>query len=103
MDEWRQRSDRYINMEMEEVQASQKEIITKPMQKAKGKLSDPYTLIDTGKDMIAREGERRRPSLPTKPEGQPIRENTHITMTGRRGTRGYAAPELWMPFLATHK
>ncbi|KAJ1418292.1 Serine/threonine-protein kinase, active site [Sesbania bispinosa] len=27
------------------------------------------------------------------------RENTHITMTGGRGTPGYAALELWMPFL----
>ncbi|XP_057430965.1 rust resistance kinase Lr10-like [Lotus japonicus] len=31
------------------------------------------------------------------------RENTHITMTGGRGTPGYAAPELWMPFHVTHK
>ncbi|WJX28146.1 non-specific serine/threonine protein kinase [Trifolium repens] len=31
------------------------------------------------------------------------RENTHITMTGGRGTPGYAAPELWMPFPVTHK
>ncbi|RHN73394.1 putative protein kinase RLK-Pelle-RLCK-Os family [Medicago truncatula] len=31
------------------------------------------------------------------------RENTHITMTGGRGTPGYAAPELWMPFPITHK
>lgn len=31
------------------------------------------------------------------------RENTHITMTGRRGTPGYAAPELWMPYPVTHK
>ncbi|KAK7329272.1 hypothetical protein VNO77_23427 [Canavalia gladiata] len=32
------------------------------------------------------------------------RENTHITMTGVRGTLGYAAPELWMPkFPVTHK
>jgi len=30
------------------------------------------------------------------------RENTHITMTGGRGTPGYAAPELWMPFPITH-
>ncbi|XP_044462916.1 rust resistance kinase Lr10-like [Mangifera indica] len=31
------------------------------------------------------------------------RENTHITMTGRRGTPGYAAPELWMPYPITFK
>ncbi|XP_039038851.1 G-type lectin S-receptor-like serine/threonine-protein kinase At5g24080 [Hibiscus syriacus] len=31
------------------------------------------------------------------------RENTHITMTGGRGTPGYAAPELWMPYPVTHK
>ncbi|KAH1064688.1 hypothetical protein J1N35_029675 [Gossypium stocksii] len=31
------------------------------------------------------------------------RENTHITMTGGRGTPGYAAPELWMPYPITHK
>ncbi|XP_027339433.1 G-type lectin S-receptor-like serine/threonine-protein kinase At1g34300 [Abrus precatorius] len=31
------------------------------------------------------------------------RNNTHITMTGGRGTPGYAAPELWMPFPITHK
>ncbi|PWA57608.1 serine-threonine/tyrosine-protein kinase catalytic domain-containing protein [Artemisia annua] len=31
------------------------------------------------------------------------RENTHITMTGGRGTPGYAAPELWMPQPVTHK
>jgi serine/threonine protein kinase len=31
------------------------------------------------------------------------RENTHITMTGGRGTPGYAAPEMWMPFPVTHK
>ncbi|KAL5549217.1 hypothetical protein UlMin_004448 [Ulmus minor] len=31
------------------------------------------------------------------------RENTHVTMTGVRGTPGYAAPELWMPFPITHK
>ncbi|XP_040861325.1 rust resistance kinase Lr10 isoform X2 [Glycine max] len=31
------------------------------------------------------------------------RDNTHITMTGGRGTPGYAAPELWMPFPITHK
>ncbi|XP_057433482.1 rust resistance kinase Lr10-like isoform X2 [Lotus japonicus] len=31
------------------------------------------------------------------------KENTHITMTGGRGTPGYAAPELWVPFSVTHK
>lgn len=31
------------------------------------------------------------------------RETTHITVTGGRGTPGYAAPELWMPFPITHK
>ncbi|KAM0005221.1 putative protein kinase RLK-Pelle-RLCK-Os family [Helianthus debilis subsp. tardiflorus] len=31
------------------------------------------------------------------------REKTHITMTGGRGTPGYAAPELWMPLTVTHK
>ncbi|OIW21183.1 hypothetical protein TanjilG_30541 [Lupinus angustifolius] len=31
------------------------------------------------------------------------RENTHITMSGGRGTPGYAAPELWMSFPITHK
>ncbi|KAJ4828165.1 hypothetical protein Tsubulata_005043 [Turnera subulata] len=31
------------------------------------------------------------------------RDNTHITMTGGRGTPGYAAPELWMPYAITHK
>jgi serine/threonine protein kinase len=31
------------------------------------------------------------------------RDNSHITMTGGRGTPGYAAPELWMPFPITHK
>lgn len=31
------------------------------------------------------------------------REKTHVTMTGGRGTPGYAAPELWMPFPITHK
>jgi serine/threonine protein kinase len=31
------------------------------------------------------------------------RENTHITMTGGRGTPGYAAPELWMPIPVTYK
>ncbi|KAL5186817.1 Rust resistance kinase Lr10 [Glycine soja] len=31
------------------------------------------------------------------------RDNTHTTMTGGRGTPGYAAPELWMPFPVTHK
>ncbi|XP_010914165.1 rust resistance kinase Lr10 [Elaeis guineensis] len=31
------------------------------------------------------------------------RENTHVTLTGARGTPGYAAPELWMPLPVTHK
>ncbi|KAK7329264.1 hypothetical protein VNO77_23417 [Canavalia gladiata] len=31
------------------------------------------------------------------------RESSHLTMTGGRGTPGYAAPELWMPFPVTHK
>ncbi|PWA47864.1 serine-threonine/tyrosine-protein kinase catalytic domain-containing protein [Artemisia annua] len=31
------------------------------------------------------------------------RENTHISMTGGRGTPGYAAPELWMPLPVTYK
>ncbi|KAL4571245.1 hypothetical protein LXL04_018000 [Taraxacum kok-saghyz] len=31
------------------------------------------------------------------------RENTHITMTGGRGTPGYAAPELWLPLPVSHK
>ncbi|CAL5328558.1 unnamed protein product [Camellia sinensis] len=31
------------------------------------------------------------------------RDNTRITMTGRRGTPGYAAPELWMPLPITHE
>ncbi|KAJ3676890.1 hypothetical protein LUZ60_002614 [Juncus effusus] len=31
------------------------------------------------------------------------RENTHVTLTGARGTAGYAAPELWMPLPVTHK
>ncbi|GKB76864.1 G-type lectin S-receptor-like serine/threonine-protein kinase [Tanacetum coccineum] len=31
------------------------------------------------------------------------RDNSHITMTRNRGTPGYAAPELWMPFPVTHK
>ncbi|MFQ6638278.1 hypothetical protein Gotur_014592 [Gossypium turneri] len=31
------------------------------------------------------------------------RENTHVTMTGGRGTPGYAAPELWAPYAVTHK
>ncbi|CAJ1975903.1 unnamed protein product [Sphenostylis stenocarpa] len=31
------------------------------------------------------------------------RDHTHISMTGGRGTPGYAAPELWMPFPVTHK
>ncbi|PWA85809.1 serine-threonine/tyrosine-protein kinase catalytic domain-containing protein [Artemisia annua] len=32
-----------------------------------------------------------------------ISDGSHITMTGGRGTPGYAAPELWMPFPVTHK
>ncbi|RVW51556.1 Rust resistance kinase Lr10 [Vitis vinifera] len=28
------------------------------------------------------------------------RDNTHITLTGGRGTPGYAAPDLWMPSLS---
>ncbi|XP_078151063.1 rust resistance kinase Lr10-like [Carex rostrata] len=31
------------------------------------------------------------------------RENTHFTITGARGTPGYAAPELWMPLPVTYK
>ncbi|CAH1432604.1 unnamed protein product [Lactuca virosa] len=31
------------------------------------------------------------------------RDNTHITMTGGRGTPGYAAPELWLALPVTHK
>lgn len=31
------------------------------------------------------------------------REKSYVTMTGLRGTPGYAAPELWMPFHVTHK
>ncbi|GJN26187.1 hypothetical protein PR202_gb14098 [Eleusine coracana subsp. coracana] len=31
------------------------------------------------------------------------RDNTHLTMTGARGTPGYAAPELWLPMPVTHK
>ncbi|KAL6189106.1 hypothetical protein ACLB2K_040496 [Fragaria x ananassa] len=31
------------------------------------------------------------------------RDNTHIAMTGGRGTPGYAAPELWLGFPITHK
>ncbi|PWA62480.1 serine-threonine/tyrosine-protein kinase catalytic domain-containing protein [Artemisia annua] len=31
------------------------------------------------------------------------RDSSHITMTGGRGTPGYVAPELWMPFPVTHK
>ncbi|CAM0902105.1 unnamed protein product [Alopecurus aequalis] len=31
------------------------------------------------------------------------RDNTHLTMTGARGTPGYAAPELWLPLPMTHK
>jgi serine/threonine protein kinase len=31
------------------------------------------------------------------------REDTHLTITGARGTPGYAAPELWMLLPVTHK
>lgn len=31
------------------------------------------------------------------------RENTHFTISGARGTPGYAAPELWMPLPVTYK
>ncbi|KAJ0965636.1 hypothetical protein J5N97_026774 [Dioscorea zingiberensis] len=31
------------------------------------------------------------------------RDNSHVTITGGRGTPGYAAPELWMPFPVTQK
>ncbi|PRQ37316.1 putative protein kinase RLK-Pelle-RLCK-Os family [Rosa chinensis] len=31
------------------------------------------------------------------------RDNSHITMTGGRGTPGYAAPEVWLRFPITHK
>ncbi|KAG1326438.1 putative G-type lectin S-receptor-like serine/threonine-protein kinase [Cocos nucifera] len=31
------------------------------------------------------------------------RENTHVTLTGARGTPGYAAPELWLPSPVSHK
>ncbi|KAL6900775.1 hypothetical protein ACP4OV_005451 [Aristida adscensionis] len=31
------------------------------------------------------------------------REDTHLTVTGARGTPGYAAPELWTPQPVTHK
>ncbi|XP_010243998.1 PREDICTED: rust resistance kinase Lr10-like [Nelumbo nucifera] len=31
------------------------------------------------------------------------RDKTHVTMTGLRGTPGYAAPELWKPYPVTHK
>ncbi|KAJ9548592.1 hypothetical protein OSB04_021135 [Centaurea solstitialis] len=31
------------------------------------------------------------------------RDKTHITMTGGRGTPGYAAPELWLALPVTHK
>ncbi|XP_043698799.1 rust resistance kinase Lr10-like [Telopea speciosissima] len=31
------------------------------------------------------------------------RDSTHVSMTGYRGTPGYAAPELWLPFPVTHK
>ncbi|KAI3968485.1 hypothetical protein MKX01_007795 [Papaver californicum] len=30
-------------------------------------------------------------------------DSSHVTMTGGRGTPGYAAPELWMPFPVTYK
>ncbi|XP_026453866.1 rust resistance kinase Lr10-like [Papaver somniferum] len=30
-------------------------------------------------------------------------DSSHVTMTGGRGTPGYAAPELWMPFPITYK
>ncbi|XP_021746529.1 rust resistance kinase Lr10-like isoform X1 [Chenopodium quinoa] len=31
------------------------------------------------------------------------RDNTHVVMSGCRGTPGYAAPELWTPYPVTHK
>ncbi|XP_073104956.1 rust resistance kinase Lr10-like isoform X2 [Elaeis guineensis] len=31
------------------------------------------------------------------------RRNTHVSMTGGRGTPGYAAPEMWMPSPVTYK
>ncbi|KAF5749376.1 Receptor serine/threonine kinase [Tripterygium wilfordii] len=31
------------------------------------------------------------------------RDSTHVTLSGGRGTPGYAAPELWMPFPVTYK
>lgn len=31
------------------------------------------------------------------------RDNTHMTLTGGRGTPGYAFPDLWMPLPITHK
>ncbi|XP_064944016.1 rust resistance kinase Lr10-like isoform X2 [Musa acuminata AAA Group] len=31
------------------------------------------------------------------------RERSYVTLTGGRGTPGYAAPELWMPIPVTHK
>uniref|UniRef100_A0A0D9ZRT3 Protein kinase domain-containing protein n=1 Tax=Oryza glumipatula TaxID=40148 RepID=A0A0D9ZRT3_9ORYZ len=31
------------------------------------------------------------------------RDNTHLTVTGARGTPGYAAPELWLLLPVTHK
>ncbi|KAK4257697.1 hypothetical protein QN277_007254 [Acacia crassicarpa] len=31
------------------------------------------------------------------------RDKSYVTMTRQRGTPGYAAPELWMPFPVTHK
>ncbi|XP_042498850.1 rust resistance kinase Lr10-like [Macadamia integrifolia] len=33
----------------------------------------------------------------------PNRDSSHITMTNYRGTPGYAAPELYMPYQVTHK
>ena len=30
-------------------------------------------------------------------------ENSHVTMTEERGTPGYAAPEMWMPYPITQK
>ncbi|KAM7473555.1 hypothetical protein LguiB_020798 [Lonicera macranthoides] len=31
------------------------------------------------------------------------RKKTHMTLTGNRGTPGYAAPEMWMPYPVTQK
>ncbi|KAH7674796.1 Non-specific serine/threonine protein kinase protein [Dioscorea alata] len=31
------------------------------------------------------------------------RDNSHVSVTGGRGTPGYAAPELWIPYPVTHK